>query len=253
VLCKDCKKREAVVGPRGGASRCEVCIEYHRNYLKVWRDGGQMVRCICGKEFRDCTGRRYCSVTCEESAQPLALELIRVCRDCGVPQPLTEEFFGTSKGRNPDSPHRWRRECRQCQRDQVRRSLATRMAEDPEAMRAYWRRRYANNPEVYKAAVRRRRARKYATRTEPMDLNAVLADLLDKYGPVCHICGWEIPANAMDFDHIVPLARGGADAADNIALAHSTCNRWKGTRLPGELDLVKRREVMARQRSLPAA
>lgn len=207
-----------------------------------------MVRCPCGKEFRDYTGRKFCSEAC---ANPQPIELIRICRDCKVPKMLTEEFFARNGGTDADP--RWRRECRQCQRDQVRRSLAKRMAEDPEAVRAYGRRKYANNPEVAKGTQRRRRARKYASHMESVDLKAVLAAYVAEHGMVCHICGWEIPEGRMHFDHIVPLFRGGADAAENIALAHGTCNTWKGARLMSELDLVKRREVMARQLALHAA
>lgn len=127
------------------------------------------------------------------------------------------------------------------------------MEENPEAVRAAGRRKYANNPEVYKGRQRRRRARAYGSRTEPVDLKAVLAGYVAEHGFVCHICGWEISEGQMHFDHIVPLNRGGADVAENIALAHSTCNTWKTDRLMSELDLPGRREVMARQLALHAA
>jgi 5-methylcytosine-specific restriction endonuclease McrA len=35
---------------------------------------------------------------------------------------------------------------------------------------------------------------------------------------------------AVDIDHIIALARGGADDESNWALAHAACNRSKGTR-----------------------
>jgi 5-methylcytosine-specific restriction endonuclease McrA len=54
----------------------------------------------------------------------------------------------------------------------------------------------------------------------------------------CHICG-----NAIDYslphtepksfvvDHVIPLAKGGADTIDNKAAAHRDCNSIKRARL----------------------
>lgn len=58
--------------------------------------------------------------------------------------------------------------------------------------------------------------------------------------PVCAICqipiDMEAPAFsplAIEVDHIVPRARGGAlYALDNLRLTHSRCNRKRGTRMP---------------------
>lgn len=57
--------------------------------------------------------------------------------------------------------------------------------------------------------------------------------------PVCAIChkyiDTELPAFhplAVEVDHIVPRARGGAIYdLDNLQLTHSSCNRKKGTRM----------------------
>ncbi len=50
-------------------------------------------------------------------------------------------------------------------------------------------------------------------------------------GGNCFICeepiDLEIQANAIDIDHVQPLAVGGKDAEENFALAHSHCNRSK--------------------------
>ena len=58
--------------------------------------------------------------------------------------------------------------------------------------------------------------------------------------PCCWLCGqpidYSIPSTEpMGFvvDHVVPLARGGADVLANKKAAHRICNRKKGARLDG--------------------
>jgi HNH endonuclease. len=56
--------------------------------------------------------------------------------------------------------------------------------------------------------------------------------------PNCHICGkpidWDAgrdDPNSFVIDHIIPLAKGGADELHNIAAAHRSCNSTKRARL----------------------
>ena len=59
--------------------------------------------------------------------------------------------------------------------------------------------------------------------------------LIARNRPACHLCGEEIDYDTDDhldpmsftIDHIIPLAKGGADHIDNIAAAHRKCNRDK--------------------------
>ena len=55
--------------------------------------------------------------------------------------------------------------------------------------------------------------------------------------PACHICGlpidYDLPyldPGEFVVDHIVPLAKGGADDLSNKAAAHRACNAAKGAR-----------------------
>lgn len=41
---------------------------------------------------------------------------------------------------------------------------------------------------------------------------------------VCRICGRWGPIESMDRDHVVPRAKGGGHARDNIRLSHIACN-----------------------------
>lgn len=55
----------------------------------------------------------------------------------------------------------------------------------------------------------------------------------------CGICGWPLPRAPINgevhIDHVVPLARGGADEKSNLQLAHAVCNLRKGARMPEPL------------------
>jgi 5-methylcytosine-specific restriction endonuclease McrA len=52
---------------------------------------------------------------------------------------------------------------------------------------------------------------------------------------VCGICRKPFDLFGIDFDHIIPLSRGGAHATDNIQATHSRCNRAKGAKLESEV------------------
>ena len=51
----------------------------------------------------------------------------------------------------------------------------------------------------------------------------------EKYGGKCAYCGEPIPFKGMHVDHLIPLARGGADSDDNYMPACSKCNHYKHT------------------------
>ncbi len=93
------------------------------------------------------------------------------------------------------------------------------------AMTEAWKRA---NPDKYRANYLKqsavRRARKAATSIGPVDLTEVLR----RHGPWCHICDQEIEDDSvLEFDHVVPLSRGGAHVEGNIRPSHRTCNRKK--------------------------
>lgn len=49
---------------------------------------------------------------------------------------------------------------------------------------------------------------------------------------VCHICTEAIASlDDLHFDHVIPLAKGGPHAAENIRPAHAICNIRKSARL----------------------
>jgi len=60
--------------------------------------------------------------------------------------------------------------------------------------------------------------------------------LMARDGTCCSLCGGELDRKLVDeidplyitFDHVVPLALGGADDERNMKLAHNACNNAKG-------------------------
>ena len=77
-----------------------------------------------------------------------------------------------------------------------------------------------------------RKKRVVAARVSTVSLKGVLAD----HGMVCGICSKAIEHKSqLTFDHVIPLARGGAHANENLRPAHRSCNAWKRDRLPEEI------------------
>lgn len=72
----------------------------------------------------------------------------------------------------------------------------------------------------------RRRAREAAAAVGTVDLNAIW---LRDHG-ICHICGLPVDRANAHFDHVIPLAKGGAHSMDNIKVSHATCNLRKGAK-----------------------
>lgn len=61
---------------------------------------------------------------------------------------------------------------------------------------------------------------------------------------VCHLCTGMVSLKDASIDHVLPRSRGGADAWENVKLAHLTCNLAKSNKLPGESKaLLTRKKV----------
>ena len=43
----------------------------------------------------------------------------------------------------------------------------------------------------------------------------------------CHICKRKVRLAELNFDHVIPLAKGGAHCEANLAVAHRRCNFQK--------------------------
>lgn len=66
--------------------------------------------------------------------------------------------------------------------------------------------------------------------------------VLEQHGMWCHICGGAIETRKqLQFDHVVPLHRGGPHSANNIRPAHAFCNISKGTKSIEEMMVLEQR------------
>lgn len=91
-----------------------------------------------------------------------------------------------------------------------------------------WRRR---NPEKARAASHRRRSRVFGTSGEWTKDDATL--MFSNQKGKCWWCGKKI-RGTYHVDHIIPLARGGSNAPNNLCISCPPCNMSKGAKLPSE-------------------
>jgi 5-methylcytosine-specific restriction endonuclease McrA len=89
-----------------------------------------------------------------------------------------------------------------------------------------------------------RRARKRAATVGMVDLRAIY----ERDGGHCHICERPVPLERTHFDHVIPLAKGGAHSMENIRAACRSCNDRKLHRL---LTPELRDEIAREVRVLP--
>ncbi len=61
--------------------------------------------------------------------------------------------------------------------------------------------------------------------------NEVMLKVVRRDGQICQICHTPVPDNEVEFDHIIPFARGGSTTADNLRLVHAACNNEKSDAL----------------------
>ena len=108
--------------------------------------------------------------------------------------------------------------------------LAARYQENKEAVVARVAAWKEKNPEKRKAIARqgsgRYRARKKATSEERINFNIVIA----RSNGFCGICS-EPVSGRFEFDHIVPISKGGPHTESNLQIAHVSCNRKKSASL----------------------
>lgn len=97
----------------------------------------------------------------------------------------------------------------------------------------------AKDPEKYRLIKKQDSARRKAAKLGALSEKVDYAEIIKRDGMKCHICLKTVKRDDLSFDHLVPLSKGGAHAANNIAVSHLLCNISRGAgRIPAQLLLM---------------
>lgn len=161
-----------------------------------------------------------CSCAAERARRAANVEKVRASQAAS---------YARNRAARAQTMHRWRERNRARHRA-IARAAYERNREAYIARASAWN---AAHPDQRREQCRRRRARLAGSAVERVDYAAVL----DRDGAWCYLCDRSIAAGDLEFDHVIPVARGGAHVASNIRPTHGGCNRAKGARLLSELAL----------------
>jgi 5-methylcytosine-specific restriction endonuclease McrA len=166
--------------------------------------------------------------------------LFTMCKPCN--RAHVREHNRAHPGANAERCRRYRAEhlvqCRDRDREYARthaeeRALRAkvRYAAHAEARCAVLREQRALNPAPHRAEAHRRRARRMAAEGSHTG-----ADIEAQYARQRGRCFWcrAKVGNTYHVDHVVPLARGGSDAPENLVVACPSCNLAKHAKSPQE-------------------
>lgn len=95
---------------------------------------------------------------------------------------------------------------------------------------AYW--KTPNGKRLAAQIAARYRAKKNGVNFEPVSHE----DVWERDQGHCYLCDKKIRSlKEANFDHIIPISRGGAHTFENLAATHARCNQRKNDKLPEEL------------------
>lgn len=117
------------------------------------------------------------------------------------------------------STQSWSSYCRECYRQVIRQ----------------WQRANPEKVRLWKRQSQCDRTRKYRLQQARIGLVSYKT-ILERNGMTCWICTQPIRSfEHLDFDHVVPLSRGGEHSSSNIRPSHAWCNVWKSARTEEEI------------------
>lgn len=86
---------------------------------------------------------------------------------------------------------------------------------------------YQANKVAYRKYYTKRRAIKRAATIGKVDYPAIW----ERDQGMCYLCGQSVDRADLQFDHVIPLSKGGAHSMENIRVTHEICNKRKAARL----------------------
>jgi 5-methylcytosine-specific restriction endonuclease McrA len=157
-----------------------------------------------------------------------AAEGSKICKTCGVRKELDKFYYDTRYKHHVTK-------CIACTR--IDRSKA--FAEKNKDKKQRRSERFASLAESEQRGLLQQRRYNSQRKLRRNGINAKykgdgLGAVLLRDGQICYLCGKFVELADLEFDHIVPLSRGGSDALVNIAVSHRWCNRQKHNKLPEE-------------------
>lgn len=144
--------------------------------------------------------------------------------------PLTKEEYKRWYEANRETVRAKQRAYYQANRETINAKQLEWARSNPEKRAAIMARHHAT--EKWRRGHRERQRLYRKGRLPNKKLHLLRVTLFIRQSGCCGICGKQLDPNRIDIDHIVPRARGGTNAEENIQAAHPKCNRIKGARLP---------------------
>jgi 5-methylcytosine-specific restriction endonuclease McrA len=157
------------------------------------------------------------------------------CRDCTTANTQSSKDF---QKKNPEAAKKHRQVTYNNNKESILESHRSYYRNNKEKILKRHKRYYVSNIDLYRRAKSRRRAKERNNGYEKY----TLAQVLELYGTVCHICleqidmdaprsigakGWE---NGLHLDHVIPISKGGSDTLSNIRPSHGICNMTKSSK-----------------------
>jgi 5-methylcytosine-specific restriction endonuclease McrA len=97
---------------------------------------------------------------------------------------------------------------------------------------------------VGRAAALRRKAR-MLKQTEPTSPRWRRAEIIERDKSICFWCKTLVAEDDLHIDHIVPIAKGGSDSANNVAVTHKLCNLTRPRKYRDPAAEALRRELLS--------
>ncbi len=148
------------------------------------------------------------------------------------------EYKRQYRQRHPEKCREMDRRYVAANRERVRERVAAYGRANRKHLTEMDKKKYWANPEKYRAiavgCAQRRRARKASVPQEDINREAVFSR--DDWQ--CGLCSKHVDRKDASLDHVIPLSRGGWHVESNLQLAHLNCNKAKGNRWSGQLELL---------------